>query len=225
MPPYGWACVAVPDVPPPFEAAPASAEPPRASAARAATPARAFPIVRAMSCVPPWSNARRTASGGGLRCARHQPGVLLRAGACQNRRVAGRLPRAAFGALAGAGAAAAYGWRRLFRAPLPQTRGTLHVKGLEGPLTIERDRFGVPRIEARSDVDVCFALGFCQAQDRGWQLEFFRRAAWGRTAEWAGPPGLQTDRLMRTFGMRRVAEREAAELDADTRGLPRPHAP
>ena len=96
-------------------------------------------------------------------------------GPWQNRGVAGRLPRAAIGALAGAGAAAVYGWRRLFRAPLPQTRGTLHVRGLEGPLTIERDRFGVPRIEARSDVDLCFAIGFCQAQDRGWQLEFYNQ--------------------------------------------------
>jgi penicillin amidase len=107
----------------------------------------------------------------------------------------------------------------MVRAPLPQTRGTLHVKGLEGPVTIERDRFGVPRIEARSDVDVCFAIGFCQAQDRGWQLEFVRHAAWGRTAEWAGEAGLLTDRLMRTLGMRRAAEREAAELDPPTRDL------
>src|SRR5437899_7101646 len=38
--------------------------------------------------------------------------------ACQNRTVAGRLRRAAIGALWGAGAAGALGWRRLFRAPL-----------------------------------------------------------------------------------------------------------
>ncbi|MFL5884853.1 MAG: penicillin acylase family protein, partial [Thermoleophilaceae bacterium] len=133
--------------------------------------------------------------------------------------MAGRLPRAAIGALGGAGAAAGLAWRRLFRAPLPQTRGTLQVSGLEAPLTIGRDRFGVPRIEARSDVDLCFAIGFCQAQDRGWQLEFYRRAAWGRISEFAGPAGLQADRLMRTLGLRRAAEREAAELDAPTREL------
>jgi penicillin G amidase len=97
--------------------------------------------------------------------------------------VAGRLQRAAIGALWGAGAAAAFGWHRLFRAPLPQTRGTLHVKGVEEPVTIARDRFGVPRIEARSDADISFAIGFCQAQDRGWQLEFYRRAAIGRIAD------------------------------------------
>jgi penicillin amidase len=123
------------------------------------------------------------------------------------------------GALVGAGAAVALGRRRLLRAPLPQTWGTIHVKGVEGPVTIARDRFGVPRIEALSDNDVCFAIGFCQGQDRGWQLEFYRRGAWGRISEFAGPEGLQTDRLMRTLGLRQAAEREAEQMDARTREL------
>ena len=49
-------------------------------------------------------------------------------------------------------------------------------------------------------------------QDRLWQLEFFRRATAGRLSEFAGPDALAADRLMRTLGMRRVAEREAREL-------------
>src|SRR5436305_8555267 len=76
--------------------------------------------------------------------------------------VAGRLPRAAIGALWGAGAAAGLAWRRLFRAPLPQTRGTLRMNGLLDGISIGRDRFGVPRIEARSDEDLAFGIGFCQ---------------------------------------------------------------
>ena len=67
-----------------------------------------------------------------------------------------------------------------------------------------------------------FALGFCHAQDRLWQLEFFRRATAGRLSEFAGADALPADRLMRTLGMRRVAEREARELVAASRRRSRP---
>ena len=41
----------------------------------------------------------------------------------------------------------------------------------------------------------------------------------GRVSEIAGRAGLPVDRLMRTLGLRRVALREEAELDADLRAL------
>ena len=53
---------------------------------------------------------------------------------------------------------------------------------------------------------------FCHGQDRLWQLEFFRRATAGRLAEFAGPDALHADVLMRTIGMRRIAEREEREI-------------
>jgi penicillin G amidase len=121
-------------------------------------------------------------------------------------------------ALAGSGALAALvgtaAWFQLFRRPLPKTAGRLMLRGVDAPLEILRDRFGVPHIAARTPHDLCFALGFCHAQDRLWQLEFFRRATAGRLSEFAGPDTLPADRLMRTLGMRRVAEREAREIDA-----------
>ena len=86
------------------------------------------------------------------------------------------------------------------------------LAGLEAPVDVLRDRFGVPHVRARTPHDVTFALGFCHAQDRLWQLEFFRRATAGRLSEFAGEDALAADRLMRTLGMRRVAEREAREL-------------
>ena len=115
----------------------------------------------------------------------------------------------ALAALAGAGA-----WFQLFRRPLPKTAGRLTLRGVDAPLEIVRDRFGVPHVSSRTPHDLCFALGFCHGQDRLWQLEFFRRATAGRLSEFAGPDTLPADRLMRTIGMRRVAEREAREVDA-----------
>src|SRR5438552_14340012 len=59
-------------------------------------------------------------------------------------------------ALASAGAGA---WYQLFRRPLPKTSGRLRLRGLEAPVEILRDRFGVPHIRARGVADACFALG------------------------------------------------------------------
>jgi penicillin G amidase len=127
--------------------------------------------------------------------------------------------RSALGVLAGAGGLSVAAWRQLFRRPLPQTRGELRVHGLESEVRIGRDALGVPRIVARSRADLAFGQGFCVGQDRLWQLEFFRRAASGRIAEFAGPEGLANDRVMRTLGLRRAADREAAEMAAPEREL------
>jgi penicillin amidase len=104
-------------------------------------------------------------------------------------------------------------WYQLFRRPLPRTQGTERVAGLEGRLEISRDRWGVPHVRAQSLPDVWFAEGFCHGQDRLWQLELYRRAASGTIAEIAGRPGVPSDRFVRTLGLRRIAEREATELD------------
>src|SRR4051794_15051357 len=105
----------------------------------------------------------------------------------------------------------------MFRAPLPRTRGSIAVNGLSAPVTIGRDALGVPRIEARTVEDLCFAQGFCLAQDRPFQLELYRRIAAGRLSEFAGPEGLVTDRLMRTLGLYRRAEAEVATLPREGR--------
>src|SRR3954454_6109334 len=120
--------------------------------------------------------------------------------------------RGGVAALASAGAASLGLWHRLFRAPLPRTRGSVAVNGISAPVTIARDHHGVPRIEARTIEDLCFGQGFAIAQDRLFQLELYRRIAAGRVSEFAGPDGLVTDRLMRTLGLRRRAEAEVATI-------------
>jgi penicillin amidase len=114
-------------------------------------------------------------------------------------------------------AAAAAVWHRLARRPLPKEKGTIEVAGLEGRVTVRRDRWGVPHVEAERHGDLFFAQGYCHGQDRLWQMDFYRRAVRGRVAEMAGPEGLPVDRLMRTLGIRRVAEREQAALEPGLR--------
>ena len=89
---------------------------------------------------------------------------------------------------------------------LPVTEGVLAVDGLEQPVTIGRDRFGIPHINAKSDADAWFALGFCQGQDRAFQTDMLARVARGRVSEMAGKDALAIDRLSRRIGFRRTAE-------------------
>ena len=94
--------------------------------------------------------------------------------------------------LAGTGLAAATtaaAWHWLARRPLPKQKGTIELDGLEGPVRVRRDRWGVPHIEADDARDLYFAQGFCHGQDRLWQMDFYRRVVRGRVAEMAGAGG------------------------------------
>src|SRR6476469_1869881 len=124
--------------------------------------------------------------------------------------------------LAGTGlavATTAAAWHWLARRPLPKQKGTISLAGLDGPVSVDRDRWGVPHIAADNARDLWFAEGFCHGQDRLWQLDFYRRVVCGRVSEMAGPEGLPIDRLMRTLGIRRTAEREAANLEPELEAL------
>ena len=90
------------------------------------------------------------------------------------------------------------------------------MKGSRGPITIRRDANGVPHVEAETDHDAIFAMGFCQAQDRAAQLEFLWRIGRGRLAEWVGAAGLGADRMSRRIGFRRSAEKQLAAIESST---------
>src|SRR5215510_10655515 len=93
----------------------------------------------------------------------------------------GLLAGAASAGLAAASAAAL--WHRLARRPLPQQEGTIELAGLEGPVRVRRDRWGVPHVEAENAADLWFAEGFCHGQDRLFQMDFYRRVVAGRLSE------------------------------------------
>jgi penicillin G amidase len=117
------------------------------------------------------------------------------------------------------GATAAGLWWQLFRHPLPRTTGSITVRGLDQPIEVVRDRWGMPTVRARTAADLWFGQGFCHGQDRLWQCEVNRRICSGRIAEVAGRPALPVDRLMRTLGLRRLSLREETGLDSDLRLL------
>jgi penicillin amidase len=108
-------------------------------------------------------------------------------------------------------------FRVLLGRRLPLTQGELRVAGPHGPVRIHRDGYGIPLIEAGDAHDGAFALGFCQGQDRSFQLEVLLRVARGLTAEMVGPAALPIDRLSRRVGFAHAAARQWPVLDADIR--------
>jgi penicillin G amidase len=93
---------------------------------------------------------------------------------------------------------------------LAQIEGEVTVAGLEAPVRIVRDRWGIPHIEARSARDAFFAQGYAIGQDRLFQLELRRQMAHGRAATFLNRGLLAADRINRKIGFLRHAEREWA---------------
>lgn len=75
--------------------------------------------------------------------------------------------------------------------------GELKVKGLNAPVEILRDSYGVPHIFAENDHDAFFALGYCMAQDRLFQMEMVKYIAQGKLSEIMGPSTIWSDKYAR----------------------------
>jgi len=108
-------------------------------------------------------------------------------------------------------------WLWFTRWPFPQTRGRIQLEGLSKPVEILRDRYGVPHIYARTAEDLFFSEGYVHAQDRYWQMEFWRRISSGRLSELLGKTTLEIDKFMRTLGFHEVAQREYDQLSAESK--------
>ena len=109
--------------------------------------------------------------------------------------------------------------RWLFQNSFPQTRGNISAKGLQVPVQVLRDRYGVPHIRAANMHDLYFAQGFVAAQDRFWQMEFWRRIGSGRLSELFGEKTVGTDMFLRTAGFLRAAEADFEAMDPQYKGI------
>ena len=84
----------------------------------------------------------------------------------------------------------------------PPDETTLRLPGLEQPVEIVRDRWGINHIYAKTEHDLFFAQGWAAAKDRLFQFEVWRRQATGTVAEWLGPRELDRDIGARLFRFR-----------------------
>jgi penicillin amidase len=105
------------------------------------------------------------------------------------------------------------------KAVLAQTSGTLKLPGLQKPVTVLRDPWGIPHIYAETQDDLFFAQGFVAAQDRLFQMEIWRRAGEGRLAEIVGPEAVERDRFARLLRYRGDMEAEWTSYAPDAKSI------
>lgn len=102
------------------------------------------------------------------------------------------------------------------RASFPQTKGSITLDGLSGPVDVKRDGYGIPQIYASSDEDLFMAQGFVQAQDRFYEMDVRRHMTSGRLSEMFGKSQVDNDAFLRTLGWNRVAEQEYEKTLSDS---------
>ncbi|MFE5037604.1 penicillin acylase family protein [Streptomyces sp. NPDC056683] len=104
------------------------------------------------------------------------------------------------------------------RASFPQTKGSITLDGLAGPVTVKRDGYGIPQIYASTDEDLFMAQGYVQAQDRFYEMDVRRHMTSGRLSEMFGKSQVKNDEFLRTMGWDRVAKEEYdTKLSASTK--------
>ncbi len=79
-------------------------------------------------------------------------------------------------------------------------------------ILIERDVRGIPLVKVKEMRDAYFSIGYLHAQDRLIQIEYFRAAARGRLSEIIGGRGMMLDRISRTIGFVRRADKIMGNL-------------
>jgi len=100
----------------------------------------------------------------------------------------------------------------------PQIDGQIKLDGLDGSVDIYRDQMGIPHIYATTQHDLFFAQGYVHAQDRFWQMDFWRHIGLGRISEMFNSEA-DTDAFLRTLGWRQTAEQEYAQLDPTSKSI------
>ena len=89
---------------------------------------------------------------------------------------------------------------------------TILTKDLSAPLHIHTDENGFVHIKAKTRKDAFFGIGVAQARDRLFAMDSFRRLARGKLSEIFGEKLLEIDKIARTIGFSRTAERDVKEL-------------
>ncbi len=112
-------------------------------------------------------------------------------------------------------------------APAAPQKETLKLDILTAPVTVLVDKWGIPHIEGKNELDVFRVVGWLQARDRWLMLEFARRNALGTLSELGGPKMLEHDKNQRKTLLWQMAQyqvdtaqpRAKAGLEAFSQGV------
>jgi penicillin amidase len=102
---------------------------------------------------------------------------------------------------------------------LAQTEGRIGLSGLQKPVKVLRDEWGIAHIYAETQDDLFFTQGFVAAQDRLWQMDLWRRVGEGKLAEVLGPRAVERDRFARLIRYRGDMKAEYESYAPDARQI------
>ncbi|TFF94426.1 hypothetical protein EU546_04895, partial [Candidatus Thorarchaeota archaeon] len=83
----------------------------------------------------------------------------------------------------------------------------IRLDGIENDIHILIDHYGVPHIYAASAADAYFGLGYMHAKDRLFQMVIQKHLAAGRVSEIVGAYANSSDKIYRTIGLHRTAQK------------------
>ena len=126
------------------------------------------------------------------------------------------MPRVLLLVLAGLALATAAPHGLRLQAPSPSS---LAVTGLERPVRVLVDEWGVPHIYAERLYDAFTAQGFIVARDRLWQIDLWRKRGLGEMAKDFGPAYVESDRMARAVLFRGNLYREWLSYASDAKRI------
>ena len=104
-----------------------------------------------------------------------------------------------------------------FTHQLPAYTGTLEINGLNTPVDVYTDDYGVPHVFANNEDDLLFAAGYVVARERLFQLSVISAAVNGELSMLFGPDLLSSDIYLRTWGIPEIAQKLADAMDPEIR--------
>ena len=81
----------------------------------------------------------------------------------------------------------------------PSNNGKVVVDDILEKVSIKKDQWGIPHIEAKNQHDALFAYGYTVAKDRLFQMDIQRRLARGELSEILGEDLIEIDKMFRTY--------------------------
>lgn len=107
----------------------------------------------------------------------------------------------------------------ILKKSLPEYGISIPAAGVLNSTSVHFDSLGIAYINARSEDDAVFALGYIHARDRLFQMELSRRAGLGRLSQVFGEETLEFDKMFRTAGIARTAEKILAGASPETKKM------
>ena len=101
----------------------------------------------------------------------------------------------------------------------PQVEGTIVLAGLASDVEVLRDSMGIPHIYADTPEDLFMAQGYVHAQDRFFQMDFWRHISSGELSSMFGESQLATDTFLRAMDWSGLAQAQYEAESPDHRAL------